>query len=708
MATLQKIRNRAGLLIAVIGVALLAFILGDLLTSGNTFLRKYQDKAFVVDGDIISTQQYFDRVEEWVEFQKIISGETSLDETATTQIRDIVYQQMVKERLLDAQAEELGLAVSKEEINDLVHGEVISPLLQQLPLFVNPETGVFDRDALVNFIATINTDESTLQPEQAAMVRQYRTIWLFVENLIKYQRLEEKYNNLLSSAVMANDIEATTTFTQSQQDADMVYAVQNYYTIPDSVANVTDADIKGFYNENKHLFKTDVPMAKITYFAKDVVPSEEDFEEVEEIAYEVQDKLQTTTNVASIVSDYSNQPYRDVYVSPKLLTADERSFVESADVSDVYGPFKDGNSYKLFKYMGKTVAPDSARIRMIAIPQSMPNDSLVTAFIDSLHTEIKQGESFADVANQLNPQSNGGELGWVREIDLAQAGNDLAQKVFSTSTGSVIKLDMPGQQSLIYVEEKTSPIEKYKLAVVNMPVVVGEKTQNNLDNQLNQFVTSPEVKTKFTEMAREEGYNVVPSYTVSANDHTLGQIQSSRQIINWALNDKEGAVKKFDLSNQRVIARVDKFIPSGYAPISEVSDFIRSKLLRDKKAEEIIAQLESKNISTMDEYADAMNTEIDSVRFVDFNTTNITNLGNEPVLNAYAAYAPLNTVVGPLKGNMGVFVVNVINRDKSQEEYNAEEFKANLHANTMYRLQTQAIEVLKEKLDVEDNRYKFY
>ena len=179
MATLQKIRNRAGLLVAVIGVALIAFILGDLLTSGNTFFRKYQDKAFVVDGDIVSTQQYFDRVTEWEEFQKMISGENSLDENATSQIRDIVFQQMVKERILDLQSKKLGLAVSKEEINDLVHGESVSPLLQQLPLFVDPRTGVFEKDALLGFLSTINADEATLPPEQVAMVREYRSIWLF-------------------------------------------------------------------------------------------------------------------------------------------------------------------------------------------------------------------------------------------------------------------------------------------------------------------------------------------------------------------------------------------------------------------------------------------------------------------------------------------------------------------------------------------------
>ena len=708
MATLQKIRNRAGLLIGVIGIALLAFILGDLLTSGNTFFRKLQDRAFVVDGDIVSTGEYFDRVTEWEEFQKMISGQASLDENAISQIRDIVYEQMVKERLLDDQAKRLGLAVSKEELNDLVHGESISPLLQQLPLFVNPETGMFDRNALVNFIATINTDESTLPADQVQMVRQYKSIWMFLENMIKYQRLEEKYGALLASAVMPNDVEAKTTFKHSQQESDFKYAVQNYYTIPDSVANVTDADIKGYYNANQHLFKTDVPMAKITYFSKEIVPSDEDFAEVEALTTEVYDRLTSTDNVASVVSEYSSTPFTDAFVAKNMLTPDQRAFVEAAEISDVHGPFKDGNSFKLFKYLDKTVAPDSAKIRMIGIPHSMANDSLVTAFIDSLHTEVVEGANFAEIANELNPQSNGGELGWVREIDLAQAGQGIAEKVFSTPAGSVTKVEMPGQRSLIYVEEKTAPVTKYKLAVVNMPVIVGDKTQNNIDNELNQFVSDPEVKTNFVEKAREEGYSVVPGFSVSATDHMLGQIPSSRQVVNWALNGKEGAVRKFDLSKSRIIARIDRLIPAGVAPLSEVSDFIKSMLLRDNKAEIIIENLASKNLSSMSDYADAMDSEIDSVRFVNFNTQNITNLGNEPVLNAYAAYAPLNTVMNPLKGNLGVYVINVFNREELDKEYDAKEQKAQLQANTMYRLQNQSMEVLKDKMKVVDNRYKFY
>ena len=267
---------------------------------------------------------------------------------------------------------------------------------------------------------------------------------------------------------------------------------------------------------------------------------------------------------------------------------------------------------------------------------------------------------------------------------------------------------MPGQQALILMEEKTTPVDKYKLAVVNMPVIVSDKTQNNIDNELNQLVSDPTIKTNFTTLAQEKGYSVMPSFTISANDHLLGQIQGSRQVINWVFNEKEGAVKKFDLSKNRIIARVDKIIPAGVAPLSEVVDNIRSLLSRDKKAEKIISDLKSQNLTTLDQYSTAMNTEIDSIKFVNFNTQNITNLGNEPIINAYAGYGPLNTVVGPFKGNMGVFVINVINREQTEQVYNQEEQKISMQSNNLYRLQAQAIEVLKDKMKVVDNRYKFY
>ena len=709
MATLQKIRDKGTLLVVVIGVALLAFVLGDLLTSGTTLFGRAQDKAFVVNGEVVSTKEYADKITEFEEFQKMVSGQTSLDENITSQIRDAVYQQMVRQRLLNNQTKKLGLNVTKEELNDLVQGTSISPVLQQLPFFVDPQTGVFSRDALIEFINIINTPNPN--PQEQAMVEQYKSLWLFIEDMVKTQRLEEKYISLLSNAVIINDLEAKTAFDLTQKNADIEYAMQSYFTLPDSAVTVTDKEIKAYYDKHKESYRLEAPMVKISYFTKEVAPSDEDFAEVEAASRTAYSELAKATNHATVVADYSQVPYRDAYVSEFMLSPDQIEFVRAASINEMAGPTREGDSFQIIKLLDKTTAPDSVRLRLMSVPDAsmVGSDSIVTNFVDSIYGLLQEGASFAELANTLNPNANGGDVGWAREIDLVTFGSEMIDVAFNAPLGQPVKLSVPGQQLILQVEERTRPVNKYKVAIIDMPVLASDKTSNNIDNELNQFVATPDVGDKFSELATEKGYMVMPNTTVSANDFTLGQIPGSRQIITWAANEKKtGSVKKFDLTNLRVIARVDEVIPSGTTPLSEVASGIRTELTNDKKAEMIITGLEAQNLTSIDDYAAAMNAASDTVRFVNFNTRNITGLGFEPVLNAVSAYAPLNTVVGPMKGNMGVLVTRVTNRTEGAESYDAEAQKNNMLNENAYRLQMQSVEVLKEKMGVEDNRYRFF
>lgn len=709
MATLQKIRDKGTLLVIVIGVALLAFVLGDLLTSGTTLFGRAQDKAFVVNGEVISTKEYADKITEFEEFQKRVSGQSSLDENTSAQIREAVYQQMVRQRLLNDQTKILGLNVTKEELNDLVHGEFISPVLQQLPFFVDPQTGRFSRNALIEFINTINTPSPN--PQEQVMVDQYKSLWLFIEDMVKTQRLEEKYITLLSNTVITNDLEAKTAFELSQKNADIAYAMQSYFTLPDSAVTVTDKEIKAFYEKHKESFRLEAPMVKLSYFTKEVIPSDEDIAEVEAESRKAFSQLATTTNPTTVVADYSQKPYRNAFVSESMLTPNQIEFVRTAAISEMYGPKREGNSFQIIKLIDKTVAPDSVHLRMISIPDAsmVGTDSVVTNFVDSIYSQLQGGTSFEAVANSLNPNSNGGDVGWAREIDLVTFGSDMINTAFTAPVGEPVKLSVPGQQLIIQVEERTRPVNKYKLAIIDMPIVPSEKTSNNIDNELNQFVATPNVGEKFNDLAVEKGYMVMPNITVSANDFTLNQLPGTRQVITWAANEKTmGSVKKFDLTNLRVITRVDQVIPSGTTPLSEVSSSIRMQLTKDKKAEKMIADLKAKNLTSIESYAAAMNTSSDTVRFVNFNTRNITGLGFEPMLNAVSAFAPIETVVGPMKGNMGVLVTKVTTRTEGKESYNEAAQKNSMHSNNAYRLQMQSVDVLKEKLGVEDNRYRFF
>jgi len=709
MATLQKIRDRGALLVVVIGLALAAFVLGDLFTSGSTFLGRARDKAFVVNGEIISTQQYADKITEFEEFQKMLSGQSSLDENTTSQIREAVYQQMVRERLLGGQAKKLGLVVSKAEINDLVHGESISPVLQQLPFFVDPETGIFSHSALIEFLNVINIPSSN--PQEQALVDQYKSLWLFIEEMVRTQRLEEKYLSLLSNAVVINDVEAKTYFDLSQQNADIVYVVQNYFTVADSLAMVTDKEIKAYYDKHKRSYRLEAPLVKLSYFMKEIVPSDEDFAEVESESHMAYDQLQNSSNPSVVVADYSETPYRDVYMGETMFTPSQLDFARSASIDEMHGPVREGDSFQVLKLIDKITAPDSVRLRMMAVPDAtmMGQDSLVAQFVDSIYGAIREGEPFDVVANSLNPASNGGDVGWAREIDLISFGAETVRSIFNAPVGDPIKLTVPGQQLILQVEEKTRPVTKYKLAIIDMPVLPSEKTSNNIDNELNQLVATDNIGDQFSELASEKGYMVMPNMTFSANDFSLGQIPNSRQVITWAANEKKmGSVRKFDLTNLRIVARVDQVIPAGTTPLSEVSESIRALLVNQKKAEKIITDLGSQNLSSLEAYAAAMNSVTDTVKFVNFTTRNITGVGFEPILNAASAFAPLNSIAGPMKGNMGVYVATVTSRTEGTEPYDADEQKVFMMNNNAYRLQMQSIEVLKNRLGVEDNRFQFF
>src|SRR5690554_772814 len=709
MATLQKIRDRGALLVVVIGLALAAFVLGDLFTSGSTFLGRARDKAFVVNGEIISTQQYADKITEFEEFQKMLSGQSSLDENTTSQIREAVYQQMVRERLLGGQAKKLGLVVSKAEINDLVHGESISPVLQQLPFFVDPETGIFSHSALIEFLNVINIPSSN--PQEQALVDQYKSLWLFIEEMVRTQRLEEKYLSLLSNAVVINDVEAKTYFDLSQQNADIVYVVQNYFTVADSLAMVTDKEIKAYYDKHKRSYRLEAPLVKLSYFMKEIVPSDEDFAEVESESHMAYDQLQNSSNPSVVVADYSETPYRDVYMGETMFTPSQLDFARSASIDEMHGPVREGDSFQVLKLIDKITAPDSVRLRMMAVPDAtmMGQDSLVAQFVDSIYGAIREGEPFDVVANSLNPASNGGDVGWAREIDLISFGAETVRSIFNAPVGDPIRLTVPGQQLILQVEEKTRPVTKYKLAIIDMPVLPSEKTSNNIDHELNQLVATDNIGDQFSELASEKGYMVMPNMTFSANDFSLGQIPNSRQVITWAANEKKmGSVRKFDLTNLRIVARVDQVIPAGTTPLSEVSESIRALLVNQKKAEKIITDLGSQNLSSLEGYAAAMNSVTDTVKFVNFTTRNITGVGFEPILNAASAFAPLNSIAGPMKGNMGVYVATVTSRTEGTEPYDADEQKVFMMNNNAYRLQMQSIEVLKNRLGVEDNRFQFF
>ena len=671
MATLEKIRSKAGLLVLVVGLALFAFIIGDFLNSGSTYFRQSQERIAEIDGEVVKIQDYQGRVDEMAEMYKMQSGSASLPEEYMTQIRQSVFDAMVQEVVLDEATAKLGMGVSPEELFDMVQGENISPLIQQMQMFTNPQTGAFDKAALLNFLKQIDSDNIASYPaDQQAQLIQAKNFWLFWEKNIKRQRLEQKYTTLLSKAISANSLDAKEAYNDNAENSDIIYAMQSYATIPDSTIEVSKSEIESLKEE-----------------------------------------LATSERVADVVNENSEVPYVDAFFTEKALDPEMKQFATTSEVGAVYGPVFENDKYRMFKLVDKTVAPDSVKVSHIMLAGK--SEAETTALADSLMGALKGGANFAELAKKYSADQaaeNGGELGWFTEVTALRGVNDDFKKaVFSTPLNEVAVVKSLYGTHLVKVTEKTGNVEKYKIADIDMTVSPSSKTYSNIYNELNQFVSKNNSMAKLEENAKEAGYNLISGATVTTDDQLLGSIKNSRPVIRWAFQNDKGSISEiFECSDKFVVAAVEGSISEGYRPVDMVAPALRAELAAQKKGDKIAQELAAKNLTSVEAYAETMGSSVDSVKFVNFGTRRIAGIGIEPNLNAMVSMAQVDQVSAPVKGNNGVYVFKVYARNKDGKEFNeAEEIRA-LDASNAYRVGFQAIQSMVNNAKVEDNRIRFY
>ncbi len=711
MATLEKIRNKAGLLVLVVGLALFAFIIGDFLNSGSTYFRQAQEKVAEINGEVINYQDYQQRIDDMSEVYKMQTGSSSLPEEYMTQIRQSVFDNMVQEIVLNDAAEEIGMSVCPDELFDMVQGENISPLIQQMPMFANPQTGQFDKAALLNYLKAIDDENiASIPADQQGQFIKARNFWLFWEKNIKLQRLEQKYTTLLSKAISANKLDAQESFNETAETSNIVYAMQSYSTIPDSTIQVSQSEIDKLYNQRKESFKQ--KEAKVLkYISVDIRPSQEDYDNVQKDIEDLKNEFSTSEKVDDIVNENSDVPYVDAYFTDKAFDASLKQFATTASVGDVYGPVFENEKYRMFKLVAKTEAPDSVKVSHIMLAGKSEAETKTLA--DSLMTALKNGSDFAELAKKYSADQaaeNGGELGWFTEVTALRGVNeDFKNAVFSSPLNKVTIVKSMYGTHLVKVTEQTKKVTKYKVADIDMAVSPSSKTYSNIYNELNQFISKNQDINKLDEAAKEAGYSIVTNQTVTADNQMLGMIKNSRPVIRWAFQNEKGSISEiFECDDKFVIAAIESTLEEGYRPVQLVASSLKSELIAKKKGEKIAADLTAKNLTSVEAYAEAMGANVDSVKFVSFGTRRISGIGVEPNLNAAVSMATVDQVSQPVKGNNGVYVFKVYERNKENKEYDEASQLRTIDATNSYRISYQAIQSLINKADIEDNRIRFY
>lgn len=712
MATLQKIRSKGPLLVIVIGLALFAFIAGD----AWKVLQPHQGKQDVgeVNGEVLSAQDYQKMVDELSEVIKLTNGLNSLTEDQLNNVKDQVWQSYVNNKLIAEQAEKLGLKVTDAEIQNIIE-QGTHPLLMQTP-FRNPQTGMFDKDMLKKFLVDYaNLNASQMPAQYVEYYQKMGAFWQFVEKTLAQSTLAEKYQNLVTKSLISNPVAAEDAFNSRTEQSDLLLAGVPYSSINDSTVQVSDSEIKDRYNEKKEQFKQLVETRDIRYIDVKVVPSDADRKAVEKEVTEYSNQLvNTTADFGTFVrSTGSSVNYSDVPVSKSVFPADVASRLDSTGVNEVYGPYynQTDDSYNAFKLLAKVSSPDSIQFRQIQVYADTEEKTKTLA--DSIYNALKGGADFAAVA-KIYGQT--GEATWVNAqswegAELDADNSKFINTLLNQPVNELANLNMGQANLILQVMNKKSMQTKYKVAVVKREVEFSKETYNAAYNKFSQFVAQNTTIDSMVKNAEESGYTLIPRTDLSSAEHYVGGVRSTREALKWIFAAKPGEVSPLyecGENDHLMVVALDKIHEAGYRDINSVAEMLRAEIRRDKKAEKIMEEMKKYNsIAQVKGMKDAVS---DSVKHVTFSAPAYISVtrSSEPVIGAVAAKTAANKVSAPIKGNGGVYMIQVYAKEKGSEKFDAKQEETTLTNMAVRIAGNQLINDLYQKAKVVDQRYLFF
>ena len=711
MATLQTIRSKGPLLVIVIGIALFAFIAGD----AWKIFQPHQGRQDIgeINGEKISAQDYQKLVDEYTEVIKLTNGLASLNETQLASVKDQVWQSYVNNKLIAEQAEKLGLTVTDAEIQAIID-EGTHPLLMNTP-FRNPQTGAFDKDMLKKFLVDYSNLSTSQIPSQ--YVEYYQTMgnfWNFVEKTLRQSALAEKYQNLISKSLIANPTSAEDAFKARTEQSDLLMAAVPYSAINDSLVKISDDEIRSLYNERKEQFKQLAETRDIRFVDIQVLPSDADRKAVLDEVTEYSEQLNNTTAdyAAFIRSTGSSVSYSDIPVNKSVLPSDVVARLDSIGMNEVFGPYysQADDSYNAFKIIAKVNAPDSIQFRQIQVYAD--TEEKTKTLTDSIYDALKGGANFEEIAKVYGQT---GESTWVSAntwegSQLNSENEEFIKTLLSQPVKEIAKLNIGQANIILQVMNKKSMQDKYKVAVIKRNVEFSNDTYNEAYNKFSQFVAQSNSIEELEKNAEEYGYTVIPRSDFSSAEHYVGGVPSTKEVIRWIFGAKEGAVSPlFECGNNDhiMVAALDRINPVGYRNINSVADMLRAEIRRDKKAEMIMADM--KSCTSIDQAKAVKNAVSDTVKHVTFSAPAYISLtrGSEPVIGAVASKTAVNATSAPVKGNAGVYMVQVLSKENGKETFDVKSEESTL-SNMYYRFATQFINDLYQKSKVVDNRYLYF
>ena len=715
MAAIGKIRSWGPGLVVILGLGLVGFIAQDGFSTCKGQAQVDSSTAGVIDGEKIEIQEFQSLVGEYQEFAKL-QGQDNLNEDQLNSLRDYVWNECVNNKLVEEQAAKLGLTVTDEEVVNVLK-EGTHPAISETPLlsqFVNPQTRAFDANQVAAYREYLKQQsQSNAQAAEQAVL--FERCWPVAERILAQKILEMKYQTLLAGCVMSNPVSAKAAFDNQNIESEVIMASMPYTSINDNEIEVTDADLKAKYDEMKEQFKTRADLAEIKYVVCQVTASKKDRDALMEVMQKASKALKSdSASVSDVVREAQSQvAYLGLPLSKNALPSDLADSISKMGAGQVTAPFESrDNTFNVVKLFSKENVADSIEFRMI----SLMGMQSAKATADSIMKSISAGVAFDSIAKKYNQR---GEKTWMTSNEYESAPTLTADNkaiytaLLKAPVNEVKDLELSQGHIILQITQRKGNVEKFNVAIVKRAIDFSNETYNETYNKFSQFVSESQDIEGLQAKCADYGYVVMDGQVTNA-DHTIANIRSSHDAIKWLFTEaEEGHISKvFDRcgdNDRLMVVGLSKLTPKGYLAQSTVEATLKQEVLLDKKFAKLSEKLAG--VKSVAE-AQAKGARLDSISHITFRAPVYVPsiVIPEPALSGAVAGTEKGAFSKHVvKGQAGAYVFQVINRTQREGvTFNEKVSEAALRQSALQQTVGMAMQELRDKVEIKDNRYIFF
>jgi len=706
MATLQNIRKRGPLVAIIIGFAMLAFILGDFLNSGGSLFSGNRLRIGEVDGVTIEYPEFERKMKETIELYKQRMNIPSVDERLKQQIKEQVWENMIQEIIMGNEFKELGIIVTNEELFDLVQGKNIDPIIQQIPIFTNQQTGLFDRLLVIRFLKEKMNDPT----------------WLSLEKEVKQKHLNMKYSNLVLKGLYYTNKRVEKEFADRNYIVDFDYIATTLNDVKNDEIKISDNDIQDYYDKHEKDFEQEASR-DIAYVTFKIEPSKDDSlftkKWINKALTEFKLKTTKEDNIHEI--NYNSEVTFDKkhYKKDEYRNVEIDSILFNSEINAIHGPYLEDGAYKIAKLIEIKDLPDSIELKHILIQPDgtkIVDAKQAKTIADSLKTVISNGVDFAEVAKEYSTDKKsgekGGDLGWFAEGQGLTRSMIPFDLLVDSTINEIYILEYNYGVHLIKVTNKGEVFKKIQIGVIQRKIMPSSETFQIAYSKASKFAGENRNLVNFEKSIEKEGYTKRIAPGLTQNETFIAGLESPREMIRWSFEaDKNDVSEKvFEFGRNYVVAALTEIREKGIAPIEQVKQEIELNVSKEKKKEVLEAKISKHFSNDLETLASKLSKEVKEARNISFTSFQIPGIGYEPNVIANAISLEKNKASKPIIGRNGVYIIKVksITPAPKPEVINNKAEKQKLIKDMQQTAGKQIYNTLKKSTEIIDERSKFY